>query len=61
MAERRGDLLSLLVGVLALLGAGLALLTEADAVQPDGPVLLAGVVLAAGAVGLGRALRVLRR
>ena len=61
MAERRGDLLSLVVGVLALFGACLALLTEADAVQLDGAVLLAGVVLAAGTAGLGRALLVLRR
>lgn len=48
MAERRGDLLSLLVGVLGLLGAFLGLLTQADAVQLDGAVLLAGVVLAGG-------------
>ena len=61
MAERRADLLSLVVGVLALLGAGLALLGEAGAVQVDGAVLLAAAVLAAGAVGLGRALLLLRR
>ena len=61
MAERRADLLSLVVGVLALLGAGLGLLTEAGAVQVDGPVLLAAALLGAGAVGLGRALLLLRR
>ena len=61
MAERRGDLLSLVVGVLALLGAALGLLSQADAVVVDGAVLLAGVVLAAGTVGLSRALLVLRR
>lgn len=61
MAERRADLLSLVVGVLALLGAGLALLAEAGAVRVEGPVLLAAAVLAAGAIGLGRALLLLRR
>jgi len=61
VAERRGDLLSLVVGVLALLGAALGLLSQADAVVVDGAVLLAGVVLAAGTVGLSRALLVLRR
>ena len=61
MAERRGDLLSLLVGVLALLGAGLALLSQAGRLQVDGPVVLGGIVLTAGVVGLGAALLGLSR
>lgn len=61
MAERRGDLLSLLVGVLALLGAVLALLAQAGTLEVDGPVVLGGLVLAAGGVGLGSAVLRLRR
>lgn len=61
MAERRGDLLSLLVGVLALLGAVLALLAQAGALDVDGQVVLGALVLAAGVVGLGTAVLALRR
>lgn len=61
MAERRGDLLSLLVGVLALLGAVLALLSQAGTLDVEGPVVLGGLVLAAGVVGLGAAGLRLRR
>ena len=61
MAERRGDLLYLLVGVLALLGDVLTLLAQSGRVQVDRPVVLGALVAAAGAVGLGHALLGLRR
>ena len=61
MAERTGDLLSLVVGVLALLGAVLALLAQAGRLDVDGPLVAGGLVLATGVVGLGAAVLRLRR
>lgn len=59
--QRRGDLLSLLVGVLAVLGAALALLCAAGRLEVDPAVVLGGLVVAAGSVGLGAAVLSLRR
>ena len=59
--SRAGDLLSLLVGVLALLGAVLVLLSEAGRLDVELPVVLGALVIAAGVVGGASAGRALRR
>ena len=59
--SRAGDLLSLLIGVLALLGAVLVLLSEAGRLEVEVPVVLGALVIAAGVVGAGSAGLALRR
>lgn len=54
MAERRFDLLSFLVGVSALIGAGLALLAHSGAVEVDEVVVAAALLVGLGATGLVR-------
>lgn len=56
MPERRSfDSFSFVVGLLALLGAGLALLDRADEVQVDGGVTAAALLLTLGVAGLVKA------
>lgn len=54
MAERRFDYLSFLVGLAAVLGAGLYLLDDSGAVQVDELVAVATLWIALGTVGLVR-------
>ena len=60
MAERRVDTLSLVVGLLALVGAGLVLLDRTGAVEVDAAVSGAALLVAVAVAGLLRSLLSLR-
>ena len=61
MAETRAfDTFSFVVGLLALIGAGLALLDRAGEVQVDGGVTAAAFLLTLGVAGLVKAAMRLR-